>query len=365
MKAVVSSSLLLLGLAGAKSRAASDVPFCLVECTEALTDQFSPAESLQVLCDDSSSQRALFQCLVDSCHAHAYGSALTHAVSTCSNMGLDISPLHPIEVHYATPVKRQVLPTELGPVIPSSIATASPPVLSFNHRLVMSLECNTGADGLLTLSVDASDSMATPLGISRDGNAQSVDLNNPAHTTARSGRYSIAFAPYFCHLDFLGRLVEQLHRISGGVLSFLSGAELDFLPSNRNIREPNHPNCLISDANILLQLFSTPHDQIGFWHEHKLELVRRRFFNQHVQSHGRDTDCRKYSKDQSCFREHHLLFCRFWGLTTSSAFRSEQLFLVVSGEFNNCGFNANFSTTLNSLGHHRGSCDYSGGRAIS
>ncbi|KAM4064998.1 hypothetical protein HRG_004656 [Hirsutella rhossiliensis] len=165
-------SLLLLGLAGGQADAAAATPSCVVDCTNTLAKHFSPAERMQTLCDGATSQRALFQCLVNGCHAHTYGPALGHVVSACSDLGVDISPLHPVEVLYATHAKRQVVPTQPGPVLPGPSTLYSTQTLAFNHRLSMGLECRAGADGLLTLSVDVPDPGATPPpGPDRSGNA--------------------------------------------------------------------------------------------------------------------------------------------------------------------------------------------------
>ncbi|KAF4510177.1 hypothetical protein G6O67_002089 [Ophiocordyceps sinensis] len=180
MKALSLGSLLLFGLAGAQTDAASPVPSCVVDCTDSLAKQLSPAERMQTLCHGVAGQRALFQCLVNSCHAHTYGSALGHVVSACSDLGVAISPLHPVEVLYATHAKRQVVPTQPGPVLPGPSTLYHTRTLTLNHHVSMGLECRTGADGIITLSVDVPDPGATPPPASKNVTTACTSSDAPA-----------------------------------------------------------------------------------------------------------------------------------------------------------------------------------------
>ncbi|PHH88687.1 hypothetical protein CDD83_7200 [Cordyceps sp. RAO-2017] len=97
MKTTLAGCLLLSGLVHGQSDSGSAAPACVTECTQVLSRHSASSGAMRALCDDTASQRALFQCLVDSCRSRSYGPALGHVVSACSRLGSDISPLHPIE----------------------------------------------------------------------------------------------------------------------------------------------------------------------------------------------------------------------------------------------------------------------------
>ncbi|RDA89298.1 hypothetical protein CP532_6191 [Ophiocordyceps camponoti-leonardi (nom. inval.)] len=159
MKSFLVSCLLIGGSVRGQTVAA---PSCVAECTKALEKQSgSPTEAMRAICGDMTGQRAMFQCLIKSCHGGSYGPALGHVASACSRLGNDIGPLHPIEVHYA-PQKRQIIPTAPGPVLPGPSTVYNTQILNFSHRLSMALECMAGADGVLTVAVNAPDSATTP-----------------------------------------------------------------------------------------------------------------------------------------------------------------------------------------------------------
>ncbi|PHH71228.1 hypothetical protein CDD80_5425 [Ophiocordyceps camponoti-rufipedis] len=158
MKTLLVSCLLVAGSASGQHDAA---PSCVDKCVKAVQIQSaSSVEALRSICGDGTSQRAVFQCLINSCHSGSYGPALGHVAHACSQLGHDIGPLHPIEVHYALQ-KRQFIPTAPGPVLPGPSTLYNTQIFTFSHRLSMDLECKAGSDGVLTVSVNDADSTVT------------------------------------------------------------------------------------------------------------------------------------------------------------------------------------------------------------
>ncbi|KAF4583093.1 Protein kinase-like domain protein [Ophiocordyceps camponoti-floridani] len=158
MKTLLVSCLLV---AGSASGQPDSTPSCVDKCVKAVQRQSaSSVEALRSICGDGTSQRVMFQCLINSCHGGSYGPALGHVAHVCSQLGHDIGPLHPIEVHYALQ-KRQFIPTAPGPVLPGHSTLYNTQIFTFSHRLSMDLECKAGSDGVLTVSVNDADSTVT------------------------------------------------------------------------------------------------------------------------------------------------------------------------------------------------------------
>ncbi|KND92472.1 hypothetical protein TOPH_02831 [Tolypocladium ophioglossoides CBS 100239] len=192
MKTSLVGGLLLFGLAGGQSHGSSVAPACVVDCTKNMANQ--TAEGMRAVCHNVAKQRALFHCLLNACPSQSYGYALGYTISACSDLGARISPLHPIEVHHVAPAKRQNIPTEPGPVLPSPSTLHGGQILTFDHKFAVALDCNAGTDGLVTLSVPVPDSAATPVFDSNGGNPNPGDAdrlgNNAAQgDTARQSQY--------------------------------------------------------------------------------------------------------------------------------------------------------------------------------
>ncbi|PFH59606.1 hypothetical protein XA68_12093 [Ophiocordyceps unilateralis] len=218
MKTLLLSCLVIAGSASGQIDATTAAPSCVAKCSKALESRSaSPAEAMRSICGDMTSQRVsvstrayrsrriglpfylasppslfdllaepkywqvMFQCLVNSCHGGSYGPALGHVASACSQLGYDIGPLHPIEVHYALQ-KRQFIPTAPGPVLPSP-STVNTQILTFSHRLSMALECMAGSNGVLTISVNAPDA-ATTSGTTHDASLVAAGVGGSSHTAA-------------------------------------------------------------------------------------------------------------------------------------------------------------------------------------
>lgn len=100
--------------------------------------------------------QSLFQCLIGSCPQDAYGPAVAHVVLACSNLGMSIGPLHPVEIQHVNLEKPQYLPT---PSMPAAYGTPSDPSqqgadhLTLTFDISIDLKCNSGSDGLVTVSL--------------------------------------------------------------------------------------------------------------------------------------------------------------------------------------------------------------------
>lgn len=100
--------------------------------------------------------QSLFQCLISACPQYDYGPAVAHVALACSNLGMGIGPLHPVEVQHVDLEKPQYLPT---PSIPPAYGTpgdASQPDtdhLTLSFDISLDLKCNSGPDGLVTVTL--------------------------------------------------------------------------------------------------------------------------------------------------------------------------------------------------------------------
>ncbi|PHH74184.1 hypothetical protein CDD82_5053 [Ophiocordyceps australis] len=161
MKGFLLGSLLLLGLGQGLSATNADAPSCVADCASRLSKQSGHVD-LSTMCRDLTRQRTLFHCLMTSCHKPSYGAALGFTVSKCLEFGADISPMAPVEIHQSVGTKRQIVPTELGPAVPGASPLFSTEVLGFDHKLALAIDCRSGSDGVVTLSIAGSNPAATP-----------------------------------------------------------------------------------------------------------------------------------------------------------------------------------------------------------
>ncbi|PHH66396.1 hypothetical protein CDD81_7451 [Ophiocordyceps australis] len=161
MKGLLLGSLFLLGLGQGQSATDADAPSCVIDCAGRLSKQSGDLD-LSTMCQDLIQQRTLFHCLMTSCHNHSYGAALGFTISTCLEFGADISPMAPVEIHRAVGTKRQVFPSELGPVVPGASPLFDTEVLGFDQKLALAIDCRSGSDGVVTLSIAGSNPAATP-----------------------------------------------------------------------------------------------------------------------------------------------------------------------------------------------------------
>ncbi|UKZ74184.1 hypothetical protein TrVFT333_001843 [Trichoderma virens FT-333] len=130
-------------------------PRCAVNCASNIRND-KGALGLEVICGNKLMTNSLFQCLIGSCPQDEYGPAVAHVVLACSRLGMNIGPLHPVEVQHANLEKPQYLPT---PSIPPAYGTpggASQPDsdhLTLSFDISIDLKCNSGSDGLVTVSL--------------------------------------------------------------------------------------------------------------------------------------------------------------------------------------------------------------------
>ncbi|KAG5997611.1 hypothetical protein E4U54_002347 [Claviceps lovelessii] len=110
------------------------------------------------ICDSPKLQKSHFQCLINACSTESYGSAVKYSVSICSATGANIIPLHPIEVRQPQ-IHQRSQPD-------GQVRNHFSVVRNQDHRLprnvATGLTCNTGGDGLVTVSLGPSQPSATP-----------------------------------------------------------------------------------------------------------------------------------------------------------------------------------------------------------
>ncbi|KAL7790782.1 hypothetical protein V8C37DRAFT_417351 [Trichoderma ceciliae] len=180
--AVVLAACLPVGLCDASSAA----PQCAVDCASSIRNEKGSLD-LKVICGDKLMINSLFQCLIGSCSHDVYGPAVAHVVLACSDLGMSIGPLHPVEVQHANLEKPQYLPT---PSLPAAYSTPTndPSQQGADHLTLafdisFDLKCNSGSDGLVTVSLPppvpstpcASPSPPTPNPGNGDGEGENSD----------------------------------------------------------------------------------------------------------------------------------------------------------------------------------------------
>ncbi|KAM6481491.1 hypothetical protein HDV62DRAFT_391672 [Trichoderma sp. SZMC 28011] len=149
--AAVLAACLHVGLCDANDLA----PRCAVNCASNIRND-KGALDLKTICGNKLMTNSLFQCLIGACPQYDYGPALAHVVLACSNLGMSIGPLHPVEVQHVDLEKPQYLPT---PSIPPTYGTpgdAPQPAidhLTLSFDISLDLKCNSGPDGLVTVTL--------------------------------------------------------------------------------------------------------------------------------------------------------------------------------------------------------------------
>ncbi|KAK1255884.1 hypothetical protein MKX07_008143 [Trichoderma sp. CBMAI-0711] len=136
---------------------------CAVNCASNIRND-KGALDLKVICGDKLMTNALFQCLITSCSHDAYSPAVAHVILACSDLGTAIGPLYPVEVQHANLIKAQDL---LAPSMPAAYSTPSVPSPQSPEQLTLSFDisvemgCNSGSDGLVTVSLPLPDPPST------------------------------------------------------------------------------------------------------------------------------------------------------------------------------------------------------------
>ncbi|KAL7818641.1 hypothetical protein V8C44DRAFT_367131 [Trichoderma aethiopicum] len=130
-------------------------PRCAVDCASNIRND-NEVPVLKAICGDKLMTNSLFQCLITSCPRDAYSPAVAHVILACSDLGIAIGPLYPVEVQHANLVKVQDL---LAPSMPAAYGTPSDPSpqnpdqLTLSFDVSIDLKCNSGSDGLVTVSL--------------------------------------------------------------------------------------------------------------------------------------------------------------------------------------------------------------------
>ncbi|KAG5928217.1 hypothetical protein E4U42_001101 [Claviceps africana] len=165
MRIAFLGSILFSITARGQSDTAGTRAVCVGDCIATLAERGLLTNGMHSVCATPQLQKAHFQCLVNSCSEESYGSAVKYSISVCSATGANIIPLHPIEVRQSQGHKRS-RPVEQ--VKHHSWATRSQN-LHLPRNVAMDLTCNTGGDGLVTVSLGPSPASATPSMIEEEG----------------------------------------------------------------------------------------------------------------------------------------------------------------------------------------------------
>ncbi|PTB45174.1 hypothetical protein M441DRAFT_64850 [Trichoderma asperellum CBS 433.97] len=152
--AVVSAACLSVGIAAADDGA----PQCAVDCASSIRNANGSLD-LKVICADKLMTNSLFQCLISSCPQDTYAPAVAHVVLACSDLGLSIGPLHPVEVQHVNLEKPPYLITPSLPATydtPSDASQQNTEHVTLSFDISLDLKCNSGPDGLVTVSLPPS-----------------------------------------------------------------------------------------------------------------------------------------------------------------------------------------------------------------
>ncbi|TWU74627.1 hypothetical protein ED733_002305 [Metarhizium rileyi] len=98
-------------------------------------------------------EHAHFQCLINLCSPESYGRALEYSVSACCDSGVNLIPLHPIEIRQPLQHRRSQQPAapEKKHIVDAS--TAFDQGFDLARNFAVALTCNTGQDGVVTVSL--------------------------------------------------------------------------------------------------------------------------------------------------------------------------------------------------------------------
>ncbi|KAK6445789.1 hypothetical protein FP744_10002038 [Trichoderma asperellum] len=152
--AVVSAACLSVGIAAVDDAA----PQCAVDCASSIRNANGSLD-LKVICADKLMTNSLFQCLISSCPQDTYAPAVAHVVLACSDLGLSIGPLHPVEVQHVNLEKPPYLVTPSLPAAydtPSDASQQNTEHVTLSFDISLDLKCNSGPDGLVTVSLPPS-----------------------------------------------------------------------------------------------------------------------------------------------------------------------------------------------------------------
>ncbi|KAG5983278.1 hypothetical protein E4U55_000356 [Claviceps digitariae] len=159
MRIAFLGSILFSITARCQDDAADAQAVCVGDCIKSLAERGLLSNGMNSICAAPKLQKAHFQCLVNSCSAESYGRAVKYSISICSATGANIIPLHPIEVRQPQNHKRG----QPDGQVRDPLSMTRSHNLHLPRNVAMDLTCNTGGDGLVTVSLGPSQPSATPL----------------------------------------------------------------------------------------------------------------------------------------------------------------------------------------------------------
>ncbi|KAG5952126.1 hypothetical protein E4U53_001585 [Claviceps sorghi] len=165
MRIALLGSILFSIAARCQSDTAGLQAVCVGDCITSLSEHGLLTNGMNSVCATPQLQKAHFQCLINSCSEESYGSAVKYSISICSATGANIIPLHPIEVRQSRSLKRG---RPDGQFRDHPSATRSQH-LHLPRNAAMGLTCNTGGDGLVTVSLGPSQPSALPSNFEEEG----------------------------------------------------------------------------------------------------------------------------------------------------------------------------------------------------
>ncbi|KAG5947708.1 hypothetical protein E4U60_002794 [Claviceps pazoutovae] len=146
--------------ARSQSDAASTQAVCVDDCIKSLAEHGLLTNGMKSICAAPQLQKAHFQCLINACSTDSYGSAVKQSISVCSANGANIIPLHPIEVRQPQSSKHGQ--SQMGGQASEHLSMVKNQKLHLPRNVAMDLTCNTGGDGLVTVSLGPPLPSATP-----------------------------------------------------------------------------------------------------------------------------------------------------------------------------------------------------------
>ncbi|KHN98683.1 Protein kinase-like domain protein [Metarhizium album ARSEF 1941] len=150
---LIGTLLLFSALARCQRAAERSRPACVTDCQKSLAEHGLLRDGMKSTCATPKLQRAHFQCLINLCSPENYGRALAYSVSACCDTGVNIIPLHPIEVDLPPEHKRSQQPEVFDKTFPGDKFTDFNREFSLARNFAVALTCNAGQDGVVTVSL--------------------------------------------------------------------------------------------------------------------------------------------------------------------------------------------------------------------
>ncbi|KAK2590755.1 hypothetical protein QQS21_011567 [Conoideocrella luteorostrata] len=162
---------------------------CVADCNKSLAEHGASINGMKSVCSTPELQRAHFQCLINLCSHDSYGGALVYSISACADTGVNIIPLHPIEVVHQLLRGRDMRDASQDGEPAGNLLAAADEDFDKARSFAMAVTCNTGTNGLVTVSLGPPQPTTTTSAANDESWAENtpvIDTSNTA-TTCESG----------------------------------------------------------------------------------------------------------------------------------------------------------------------------------